>query len=47
MQSERQTTPPGAADESAEQFEREIRQNGESRARWDRLLELLERGSDQ
>jgi hypothetical protein len=39
--SDRETQPPAAADRQAADFEREIREHGESRARWDRLLALL------
>jgi len=36
-----ETVPPSAADEQAADFERDVRERGESRARWDRLMDLL------
>lgn len=39
---DRDTLPPTSApDRQAADFEREVRERGESRARWDRLLALL------
>lgn len=33
--------PPTAADQTVEAFEQDIRARGESRARWDALMNLL------
>lgn len=41
MSEERQTVAPGRADESAAEFESRIREQGEHRARLDRLMALL------
>ena len=40
---DRETLPPAAADQSAAEFEAAISERGESSARWDRLIELLEK----
>lgn len=41
----RETLPPAAPDAEAADFEREVIERGESSARWDRLMALLqERG---
>jgi hypothetical protein len=40
------TLPPTKADQSAAEFEARIKNEGESLARWSRLLELLEEGNN-
>jgi hypothetical protein len=40
-QAERETLPPTAPDDQAADFERDVRERGEARARWDRLMALL------
>lgn len=39
--SDRETLPPAAPDAQAADFERLVREQGEARARWDRLMALL------
>jgi hypothetical protein len=46
MRTERETLPPTPADESAAEFEMRIREQGEERARWDRLMALLESNAE-
>jgi len=38
---DRETLPPAAPDDQAAAFERLVRERGEARARWDRLMALL------
>ncbi len=39
--SDSETLPPAALDAQAADFERLVRERGEERARWDRLIALL------
>lgn len=42
------TMPPSAAERTTlAEFEQEIKREGEARARWSRLLALLEQGQEQ
>jgi hypothetical protein len=44
---DRETVPPtAAADEQAADFEAAISERGESRARWDHLMALLQEGAE-
>lgn len=42
---ERATIPPSQADDNARRFEQDIREKGESSARWSQLMALLEKGT--